>query len=198
VPLDLDIAVTPQAVKQAIATQQYPMALSFSLQLGEGEIIRHAVGETPQDAIPIVVRSLDTRLLGDFMRFLADEVVASRHMEFYLAWVSALLTYFGPFLQADPVPYQASLRALVRAVSGLERETQRAADDNHHTLAFLQSQRPFLDMQDEEDASAAASAAAASVAAASAENIPEEDVTVSSESKTARGSAKGEKKKRKV
>jgi len=145
VPIDLDVTVTPQAVSQAIAQQQYPLALSFSLQLGEGDTIRKAVGATPIDAVPIVVRSLDKRLLGDLMRFLADELVTSRHMEFYLAWVSALMTFFGPFLQSDPVPYQAALRSLVRAVGGLEREIQRGADDNHHMLNFLQSQRPFLE-----------------------------------------------------
>jgi len=155
VPIDLDVTVTPQAVTQALATQQYPLALSFSLQLGEGDIIRTAVGATPIDAVPIVVRSLDKRLLGDLMRFLADELVTSRHMEFYLAWVSALMTYFGPFLQADPVPYQAALRSLVRAVGGLEREIQRSADDNHHTLAFLQTQRPFLEAALQQAAEAA-------------------------------------------
>jgi periodic tryptophan protein 2 len=144
VPIDLDMAVTPQAVTQALATEQYPMALTMALQLGEGEIIRTAVGATPLEAVPIVVRSLDTRLLVDFMRFLADEVVSSRHVEFFLSWVQALLNYFGQFLQGDPVPYQASLRALVRAVGVIEKDIQRAVDDNHYMLQFLQTQSDFL------------------------------------------------------
>ena len=144
VPVDLDMAVTPQAVTQALATEQYPVALSMSLQLGEGDIIRKAVGSTPLEAVPIVVRSLDTRLLVDFMRFLADEVVSSRHVEFFLSWVQALLRYFGQFLQGDPVPYQASLRSLVRAVGVIEKDIQKAVDDNHYMLQFLATQSNFL------------------------------------------------------
>ena len=92
----------------------------------------------------MVVRSLDTRLLAGFMRFLADEVVSSRHVEFFLHWVQGLLMYFGPFLQSDPIPYQASLRSLVRAVSVVEKDIQRAVDDNQYMLQFLQTQRDFL------------------------------------------------------
>ena len=71
------------------------------------------------------------------MRFLADELVYSRHIEFYLQWCSAILTFFGPFLQADSVQFQASLRALIRAVGGLEREMQAHCDLNQFNLDFL-------------------------------------------------------------
>ena len=149
VPLDLDMAVTPQAVKQAIATQQFPTALTFALQLGEGQLLRETAGSIPVDAVEMVVRALDTRLLSDLMRFLADELSLSKHVEFYLQWCSAILAYFGPYLQQDSVPYQASLRSLIRAVGSLERETQRAADDNLYTLAFLETQRGFLALSKE-------------------------------------------------
>ncbi len=187
VPLDLDIAVTPQAVTQAIASQQFAMALTFSLQLGEGDVIRKAIGATPLSAVTMVVRSIDPRLLGDLMRFLADEVVTSRHLEFYLTWVSSLLTFFGPFLQSDPVPYQAALRSLVRAVGALEREMQRNADDNQHMLAFLQSQRSFLVAQQSADDETGDGVAA--ISEGSAEE--EKELAVNDSVKTAKKSKKG-------
>ena len=91
----------------------------------------------PPASIELVCRSIDVRLLADFLRFLADELVHSRHIEFYLRWCGAILTFFGPYLQADGVPYQASLRSLIRAISGLEREIQAHSDLNQYNLAFL-------------------------------------------------------------
>ena len=65
---------------------QFPTALTFALQLGEGQLLRETAGSIPAEAVEMVVRSLDTRLLSDLMRFLADELVLSKHVEFYLKW----------------------------------------------------------------------------------------------------------------
>ena len=131
-PMDLDESVTPQAVHTAVAQQKFAKAIAYSLQLGDAELIRKAVGFVPPASIELVCRSIDVRLLADFLRFLADELVHSRHIEFYLRWCGAILTFFGPYLQADGVPYQASLRSLIRAISGLEREIQAHSDLNQY------------------------------------------------------------------
>ena len=136
-PLELDESVTPQAIHTAIAQQRFDKAIAYSLQLGEPDSIRKAVACVPPSSIGLLCRSIDVRLLADFMRFLADELVYSRHIEFYLQWCSAILTFFGPFLQADSVQFQASLRALIRAVGGLEREMQAHCDLNQFNLDFL-------------------------------------------------------------
>ena len=137
VPIDLDESVTPQAVHTAVAQQKFDKAIAYSLQLGEVDLIRKAIGYVPPASIELVCRSIDVRLLADFLRFLADEIAYSRHIEFYLRWSGALLNFFGPYLQADGVPYQASLRALIRAIGGLEREVQAHCDFNQFNLDFL-------------------------------------------------------------
>lgn len=137
VPLELDESVTPQAVHIAIAQQRFDKAIAYSLQLGDAELVRKAVGLVPPVSIELVCRSIDVRLLADFLRFLADELVYSRHIEFYLQWCRAVLTFFGPYLHADGVPHQASLRALIRAVGALERDMQAHSDLNQFNLDFL-------------------------------------------------------------
>ena len=150
-PMDLDETVTPQTVHRAISSRNYDRAIAYSLQLGDAVLIRKAVGAVPVDSIDMVCRSVDVRLLGDLFRFLADELTFSRHMEFYLRWCHAMLHFFGPYLQTDGGPYQASLRALIRAISGVEREAQSHADDNHYTLEFMLTQLPLLLQQLQEE-----------------------------------------------
>ena len=150
-PMDLDETVTPQTVHRAISSRNYDRAIAYSLQLGDAVLIRKAVGAVPITSIDVVCRSVDVRLLGDLFRFLADELTFSRHMEFYLRWCHAMLHFFGPYLQSDGGPYQASLRALIRAISGVEREAQSHADDNHYTLEFMLTQLPLLLQQLQEE-----------------------------------------------
>lgn len=94
----------------------------------------------PTDAVDLVVRTIDVRLLRDLLRFLAEEIVQSRHVEYYLIWCSQLLAVHGTVLQGDSMPHQESLRALIRAVTVHEKEIMRACDQNQFSLSYLVSQ----------------------------------------------------------
>ena len=87
-----------------------------------------------------IVNASNTRLLRAVLRFLAEEVAASRHVEYYLAWCWAVLRAHGAALQADSLPHLESLRALIRAVGLHEKEVMRMSDENLFSLEFLATQ----------------------------------------------------------
>ena len=81
-PTDLDTAITPDAVKKAVSRQEYGLAINMALHLGELDVLRLAVNAVGVDSVDMVVKSLDLRMLKQFLKFLADEVV-----RFYLICV---------------------------------------------------------------------------------------------------------------
>lgn len=75
-PTDLDIAITPQAVSKAIANWEFGAAVNMALHLGEKEVLKRAVDSVQVDAIELVVKSVDARMLKDLLKFVADEIVS--------------------------------------------------------------------------------------------------------------------------
>ena len=75
-PTDLDVAITPQAVKKAIANWEFSLAVNMALHLGEREVLKQAVDSVKVESIELVVKSLDPRMLKDLLKFIADEIVS--------------------------------------------------------------------------------------------------------------------------
>ena len=86
------------------------------------------------------MKSLDVRMLKDVFRFLAEEILISRHVEYYLQWCWSLLRTHGSALQGDSLPHMESLRALIRAVGSHEKEIMKMSDENAFSLEFLSAQ----------------------------------------------------------
>ena len=139
-PTDLDITITPQAVDTALSREEYSLALNMALHLGEQSILKKVFSKIPMDAINLVIKSIDIRMLRDIIRFIANELASSVHLEFYLQWTHEILQNYGKILNTDSMPYRESLRALLRAISIHEKEIMRYAEDNHFTLSFITSQ----------------------------------------------------------
>eukprot|EP00596_Hydrurales_sp_CCMP1899_P003442 CAMPEP_0119050586 /NCGR_PEP_ID=MMETSP1177-20130426/70734_1 /TAXON_ID=2985 /ORGANISM="Ochromonas sp, Strain CCMP1899" /LENGTH=830 /DNA_ID=CAMNT_0007029157 /DNA_START=526 /DNA_END=3015 /DNA_ORIENTATION=+ len=139
-PTDLDVSITPQSVTAAIIRQEYGLAVNMSLHLGEKAVVKKAVDAVPEEGIDLVVMSLDVRMLKDLLRFLAEEVLSSRHVEYYLKWCWVILKTYGSLLSADSMPYMESIRALIRAVNMHENEIMKMCDENLYSLEFLSSQ----------------------------------------------------------
>jgi periodic tryptophan protein 2 len=139
-PTDLDIAITPQAVDSALLKQDYSLAVNMALHLGEQVVLKRAIDGIVTDAISLVVKSIDVRMLRSLLKFLSEEIVASRHVEYYLSWCWEIIRTHGAVLQLDSMPYRESLRSLVRAISSHEKEILNACDENQFSLSFLLTQ----------------------------------------------------------
>ena len=75
-PTDLDIDITPQAVRRALSKQEYTLAVNIALHLGERDVLKGAADAVPIGDIELVVRSLDPRVLRQLLKFIAEEIVS--------------------------------------------------------------------------------------------------------------------------
>ena len=89
-PTDLDVAITPQAVKKAIANWEFSLAVNMALHLGEREVLKQAVDSVKVESIELVVKSLDPRMLKDLLKFIADEIVS--HILYYAKPSTAIIS----------------------------------------------------------------------------------------------------------
>lgn len=142
-PTELDVDITPQAVLGAVQREEYATAINMALHLnGEREVLKKAVDAVGVDSIDFVIKSLELRMLKDLLRFLAEEIASSRHLEYYLTWTWAVLRTHGEALSSTlaPMTVQQSMRALIRVVTAHEREFVKMCEDNLFMLNFLATQ----------------------------------------------------------
>lgn len=90
-PTDLDIAITPQAVTEAIKREEFTLAINMALFLAEKYVIKQSVDAVPIDAIELVVKTIDSRMLKDLLKFLAEELVNTYY--YYLNNLNLLNVY---------------------------------------------------------------------------------------------------------
>lgn len=74
-PSDLDITITPHAVKEAISREEFTLAINMSLHLAEATVTREAVNAVPLDSIELVVKTIDLNMLKNLLKFIATELV---------------------------------------------------------------------------------------------------------------------------
>lgn len=74
-PIDLDVAITPQTVAGAVANEDYSGAITMAVHLGEIDLVKNAVESVELESIELVAKTVDTRILKDLFRFLAEELV---------------------------------------------------------------------------------------------------------------------------
>lgn len=65
-----------QAVYKAVSNWEFGAAVNMALHLGEKEVLKKAVDSVKVEAIELVVKSVDARMLKDLLKFIADEIVS--------------------------------------------------------------------------------------------------------------------------
>jgi periodic tryptophan protein 2 len=87
----------------------------------------------------MVAASLPSPFIPKLLRFLVDQVSTSRHVEFNMRWVLAVLSQHGPTIRerAHTVEMAPLMRALQRAISSRQSVMSQLADDNCYSLRYL-------------------------------------------------------------
>jgi periodic tryptophan protein 2 len=94
-PFDLDIEITPQAIKDSLRHQNYSLALMQSLRLNEEPLIRAVVERVPLETIDIIVESLSDVYVDKLMSFVSNQIEKSAHLQFFLTWSQHILYKHG-------------------------------------------------------------------------------------------------------
>ena len=116
-PTDIDMAITPQAVSAAVAKCDFGRAINMALHLGMGDVLKLAVDAVEISAIELVIKSLDVRMMQNLMKFLAEEMVKSVHIEFYLRWCLAILKTYASVFEKGSMQITECMRVMIRAIS---------------------------------------------------------------------------------
>ena len=139
-PFDLDLDITPITTLEAVKEKDFLRALVMAFRLSENPLIRRVYEATPVDDVSLVVKQLPTVYLARLLRFVAQATDESPHLEFNLQWTEALLRAHGPYLKDNMPLFASELRMVQKAITKIQSDLARLADDNVYSLGYLLSQ----------------------------------------------------------
>ncbi|KAI0755055.1 WD40 repeat-like protein [Daedaleopsis nitida] len=150
-PFDLDIDLTPQALLTTLAQKEYLKALVMAFRLNEKPLVQKVYESVPRADIRLIARGLPVVYVGPLVRFVAEHMERSPHVEFDLLWASALLGAHGRHLRDRSGEYASVLRALQKGLTDFEQLISRLCEDNSSTLTYLIDQQKVKDADVEMD-----------------------------------------------
>ncbi|KAJ7240820.1 WD40-repeat-containing domain protein [Mycena haematopus] len=139
-PFDLSIDLNPQAVLDVLASREYLKALVMAFRLNEKPLIHRVYESIPRGDIRLVVRQLPVIYVPLLLRFVAEHLAQSPHLEFDLLWANTLLMAHGRLLRDRSAEYASVFRVLQKALADFEQSISRLCDENISTLSYLLDQ----------------------------------------------------------
>ena len=119
-PVDLSLDLTPASILATLALGDYLIALIMALRLSESHLIQRCYESVPPSSIRLVARQIPHVYVETLLRFLADHMENSPHVEFDLLWVGAMLTSHGGVLRERKGEMGSVMRGLQKGVMGFE------------------------------------------------------------------------------
>ena len=119
-PFDLDIDLTPQSLLTTLAQREFLKALVMAFRLNEKPLVQKVYEAVPRADIRLIARGLPVVYVGPLVRFVAEHMERSPHVEFDLLWASALLGAHGRHLRDRAGEYASVLRALQKGLGDCE------------------------------------------------------------------------------
>ena len=139
-PFDLDLDITPATTLEALSDRDFLRALVMAFRLNERSLIRRIYEAIPVNDLLLVIRNLPTVYLARLLRFVAHTADESPHLEFTLRWIQAIFIAHGPYLKDNASLFASELRIVQKAITNIQTELTRLADDNVYTLDYLLAQ----------------------------------------------------------
>nr|XP_022904182.1 periodic tryptophan protein 2 homolog [Onthophagus taurus] len=137
-PWNLELGVTPKAIKEAIFKKEHVNALSMAIKLNEIDLIQEAMESVPIKDVELVITNLGEKYIERLLIILANALDNSRHLEFYLLWAQSILTYHGPGIKS-----QQNMPALIAIQKSLTRkfsQLSKICDFNKYTMQYISRQ----------------------------------------------------------
>lgn len=119
-PFDLSLDLTPESILQTLAQGDHLIAVIMALRLSELPLIQRVYEAVPPHDIRLLARQLPTVYVEKLLRFIAEHIENSPHVEFALVWVAAILTSHGRWLKSRKNEMASVFRALQKALQGFE------------------------------------------------------------------------------
>ncbi|KAF9262337.1 WD40 repeat-like protein [Marasmius fiardii PR-910] len=136
-PFDLSIDLTPDSVLEVLSSGEYLKALVMAFRLNEKPLIQHVYENIPRADIRLVSRQLPLLYVPQLLRFVADHLERSPHLEFDLLWANTLLMTHGRYLRDHSADYASVFRMLQKGLGDCEDTISKLCDQNLSTLSYL-------------------------------------------------------------
>jgi periodic tryptophan protein 2 len=124
-PFDLSVDLTPQSVLDMLASGEYLKAFIMAFRLNEKPLIHRVFESIPLRDIRLVVRQSPVIYVQQLLRFIAEHLEKSPHLEFDLLWVDALLGAHGRYLREKCSEYANVFRALQKALTEFQESVSK-------------------------------------------------------------------------
>ncbi|XP_066592091.1 periodic tryptophan protein 2 homolog [Prorops nasuta] len=134
-PFELDIGITPETVEKTLKDQEYSKALMMASKLNEKPLLRHVIEDIPYQQIELIVTNLPSVYAERILKFVAAEFESSRHIQFYLIWISTILTHHGSTISG--VLHMPLLLLLQKNLQQKYDDLCKICDFNEHTMSYL-------------------------------------------------------------
>ncbi|KAJ7512782.1 WD40-repeat-containing domain protein [Mycena galericulata] len=139
-PFDLSIDLTPQAVLDVLSSREYLKALVMAFRLNEKPLIQRVYESVPRGDIRLVARQLPVVYVPLLLRFVAEHLARSPHLEFDLLWANTLLMAHGRYLRDRSAEYASVFRVLQKGLADFEQSISKLCEENISTLSYLLDQ----------------------------------------------------------
>lgn len=134
-PWDLQIGITPKAIKDYIHDNDYGNALKMALKLNETNLIQEVIESVPIKDIELLVRDLEEKYIQRLLVVIATFLENSRHLEYYVCWARHVLTFHGPKINAQKI--LPTLLALEKSLLRKNEQISKICDFNKYTLQYV-------------------------------------------------------------
>ena len=140
-PFDLNMEITPASTLEILKNEKdYLTALVMAFRLNEAGLIKRVFQAIPYPDIALVVEQFPTVYVARLLRFVAAQTEESPHIEFCMLWIKALVDKHGPWLTKNRNKVDVELRIVARAISRMQNEIRRLADENIYMVDYLLGQ----------------------------------------------------------
>lgn len=140
-PTDLDMDLTPQAVRSASLAGDALVALLGALRLNDPVLLAEVYERVKPHEIVLVARQLPSLYVADVLQLVAtrlDPASQSPHVEFHLQWLRALFNAHGEEIRAkSSTAYAPVLRATQMALNELRANVKTVCDRNTATMLYV-------------------------------------------------------------
>jgi len=124
-PFDLSMDLTPQSVIEVLASREYLKALIMAFRLNEKALTQRVYESIPREDIRLTARQIPMIYVPMLLRFVAEHLERTPHLEFDLLWSNTLLMTHGRALRDRSAEYASVFRVLQKALTDYEESISK-------------------------------------------------------------------------
>lgn len=138
-PVDLDMDLTPQAIREAFNMNEFAKALLMSLRLNEERYVSEVIQHIPIDELDLVLKAVPSQYIERLLLVLSKLVEDSIHLEFYLHWSERLFKIHGKYIKTNSNAFTTPLRSLQKSIGAHYKFLSQVCSGNQYQLDYLVS-----------------------------------------------------------